>query len=666
MNKEEIIVAVREYLKDDSDNYAILINGPWGSGKTYLYENYLVDSINCFEVGKNNRKTAVYLSLYGIESIQELSHQLVNCYVAYSKMNLNDDTKRIYDKTGRIISLLSKTVSISTKFVDINPDEFINGIESLIDIKDLVICFDDLERCEIPINALFGYINNLVEHCNCKVIILADEDNIGRMYANTNVSEKYLTVLMGGRKIVSSKKKDKTNTTDDNNLSITELKRLNERIYSENYIYKDIKEKVVKKTFYYNPDIGCVIKDIADFNVKNKVIKDKGYADFIKKHINEIISYFGETRTNNLRVILYWLNEFEKIYIETQKKDVKPEYMDSILLEFVRYSIWVVVSYKMNKKINTVDNARALYGGEYYTYVYFEEKDYTTVVKIDFIDAWFRRGVKDIDDLNKDFKRIMHKLEQEEMYANKRRKSEGVALTKIKDWYYLEDSQVEDLIKTLLKELNENKYVYDDYSRIIRVLIRLEEVGFDTFNIKQVIDLMVNLVKADSSTQEEGFNRYFDTDDIKKSKYSKQYDNLLSARKERNKELNKLTVNDNGNYRSVRSFCEECAKRENYYLNHKSFTAYVRMEDVISLIKNATAEEVHDIRNVFYNQYHMGNVLEFYEADINDLIHFHEMLNDDKYINLCKGKTYAFAIKLLNDTIEDILNRLGALEDDSE
>lgn len=34
--------------------------------------------------------------------------------------------------------------------------------------------------------------------------------------------------------------------------------------------------------------------------------------------------------------------------------------------------------------------------------------------------------------------------------------------------------------------------------------------------------------------------------------------------------------------------------------------------------------------------------------------------------DLCKGKTYAFAIKLLNDTIEDILNRFGALEEDSE
>ena len=44
----------------------------------------------------------------------------------------------------------------------------------------MIICLDDFERCVIPMNELFGVINNLVEHCNCKVIILADEDNIGQ------------------------------------------------------------------------------------------------------------------------------------------------------------------------------------------------------------------------------------------------------------------------------------------------------------------------------------------------------------------------------------------------------------------------------------------------------------------------------------------------------
>ena len=42
MTREEIIRCVRDYVRDDMAQYAILIDSPWGSGKTYLYEHHLV------------------------------------------------------------------------------------------------------------------------------------------------------------------------------------------------------------------------------------------------------------------------------------------------------------------------------------------------------------------------------------------------------------------------------------------------------------------------------------------------------------------------------------------------------------------------------------------------------------------------------------------------
>ena len=46
MTSEEIVDAVINYVCDENAKYAILIDGAWGSGKTYLYENYLVDAID--------------------------------------------------------------------------------------------------------------------------------------------------------------------------------------------------------------------------------------------------------------------------------------------------------------------------------------------------------------------------------------------------------------------------------------------------------------------------------------------------------------------------------------------------------------------------------------------------------------------------------------------
>lgn len=50
MNRTEIIKSVNAYIKNDHAKYALLINGAWGVGKTYLYEKYLSDAISSIEV----------------------------------------------------------------------------------------------------------------------------------------------------------------------------------------------------------------------------------------------------------------------------------------------------------------------------------------------------------------------------------------------------------------------------------------------------------------------------------------------------------------------------------------------------------------------------------------------------------------------------------------
>ena len=60
MTKDEIVLAVEEYIKNEKVKYAFMISGSWGSGKTYLYENYLVDAISRIGTGKDKRKTNVY------------------------------------------------------------------------------------------------------------------------------------------------------------------------------------------------------------------------------------------------------------------------------------------------------------------------------------------------------------------------------------------------------------------------------------------------------------------------------------------------------------------------------------------------------------------------------------------------------------------------------
>ena len=41
MTSKEIVDAVTSYVRDENAKYAILIDGAWGSGKTYFWNNKL-------------------------------------------------------------------------------------------------------------------------------------------------------------------------------------------------------------------------------------------------------------------------------------------------------------------------------------------------------------------------------------------------------------------------------------------------------------------------------------------------------------------------------------------------------------------------------------------------------------------------------------------------
>ena len=67
---KEINYAVKDYLNEDSVDYAILINGKWGSGKTYYWKNYLEKII----IDKGI--TTLYISLNGVDSINEIGKKI--------------------------------------------------------------------------------------------------------------------------------------------------------------------------------------------------------------------------------------------------------------------------------------------------------------------------------------------------------------------------------------------------------------------------------------------------------------------------------------------------------------------------------------------------------------------------------------------------------------
>jgi len=664
MTSKEIVDAVISYVRDENAKYAILIDGTWGSGKTYLYENYLVDAIDSVEVGKNERKQNVYISLYGISSIDSLAKQLITNYLIYVKGNGNKLVKKGLKPLAGIIGVASSAFSFSIGPISTDLSNVFEKIEGSIDVKDMVICFDDLERCTIPINEFFGFVNNLIEHCNCKVIILADEKNIGKIYANTNIEEKYLTVISGNRKVVeyigdgkNIKTKNKGLGKDTNGeITVEEVKKLNEMLYSENYLYKDIKEKVIGKTMLYYPALKDVIKEVICGNEKSKgIIQEGQYKEYLLKCINDIVSAFTETENRNLRIIRSWIFSFRKIYEATTKYYSNSKYYEEILNDFLRYSIWVAGAIKKNKKITCSTN----YGSQ--DMVYFEGHEYTHIFRYSFIDAWINRDVWSDEDLSQACKSIIKRREQEDVDNPPKIHSTGKALNELRDWYLMEDEQVEEVLEKLVHEVEEGKYAYYDYSNILSTLLYLQVNGLFTGDIKKIQTKMIDMIKKDLDVQEENdFHKNFSSEEIR-DKYNELYRPIAEERKIRNREINKEEQEESDIYRSADVFYEHCRKMANYYCIHKSFIEYLDLDKLLALINISNNEDIYTILQAFKTVYFMGNLKDFYMADVQGIKRIIEGVKDDDIVKQ-GGITRKIALSNFVESLKKDLILLGVEE----
>ena len=665
MTSKEIVDAVTSYVRDENAKYAILIDGAWGSGKTYLYENYLADAIDSIEVGKNERKHNVYISLYGISSIDSLAKQLITNYLIYVKGNGNKLVKKGLKPLAGIIGVASSAFSFSIGPVSADLSNVFDKLEGSIDVKDMVICFDDLERCTIPINEFFGFVNNLIEHCNCKGIILADEKNIGKIYANTNIEEKYLTVLSGDRKVVEYIGDGKNNRIQkmglgkapNGEITVEEVKKLNEILYSENYLYKDIKEKVIGKTMLYYPALKDVIEEVISGNEKSKgIIQEGQYKDYLLKHINGIVSAFTEIENRNLRIIRSWIFSFRKIYDATTKYYSDSKYYEDILNDFLRYSIWVAGALKKNKKITNSAN----YGSQ--DMVYFEGHEYTHIFRYSFIDAWINRDVWNDKDLSQACKSIIKRREREDVYNPPKIHSTGKALAELRDWYLMEDTQVTEVLECLVKEVEEGKYAYYDYSNILSTLLYLQTKGLYTGNIEYIQAVMIELIKKDSETQEENdFPKNFSSEEIR-NKYNEIYRPISEERKIRNCEINKEEQEEADIYSNADMFYEHCSKMENYYCIHRSFVEYLDLDRLLALINISNNEGIYTILRTFKAVYYMGNLKDFFIADIDGLKKIIDGLKDEGKVNQ-GGITRKIALGDFAETLKKYLVLLGVEEE---
>ena len=657
MTREEIIKSVREYVRDDMAQYAILIDSPWGSGKTYLYEHHLVDAVTTAVTDGNVREN-IYISLYGIATIDALAKQLMTNFMLHIKWKKGNNSKEVLNAANGMFAIASKAVSVSINdMVSMDLSKF-STMKELSKVKNFVICFDDLERCTIPVDEVLGFIDNLIEHCGCKIIILADEENIGKIYTNSNLELKYLSLLIGGKSLLGESEEEggkSPKKKDISSISVDDLKKLNENVYSVNYVYKDIREKVIGKTLPYYPSLKETILEVinGDPSVGTAAyVKDDTYRKFLLDHIDRIEKSFMDTDNRNLRIFLRWIDRYKDIYTKTKEAYGNAKLYENVVDSFLQYSIWLSGAIGKNKKLAPWNS------GLNVDYIVFEGKENEHIMRHRFIDEWITKAYWDDQAFNQSAKQVIN-LEEQESLRNKKIKSTGKALGELQDWRIKTDDEVELLTNKLTNELKEGMYSYMDYQNIIDLLLYLRKMKLYSRDIKDIQKTMLNLIDQATECQEIGKMPRTFVSEADRKLYMEIYGPIEARIDEKNREINIAAAVDNNKYETADKFMENCTDKKDYYIEHRSFTEFISIDRIVELLRKSSLEDIYKIKKAFLVVYDRATINQFYMKDISELRRLKEMISNREFFPI-SGRTREIAIESFCEMLEQVMTYLGA------
>lgn len=265
---------LNEYLIMNTPQFAVMITGKWGCGKTFYIKNCIE------EWSKDKIKTGddsivlkpIYISVNGLNSVSAVVRKIKT--VLYPVL---------YSKGARVAKKVAFTaLQILTKSkVDLDDDGTGEDLNSLLDAEGIleifksdtdtikgnrVLIIDDVERCKIPLDELFGFVNGIVEHSNSKVILICDEVKLSEV-------------------------------ADKERLSVQ---------------YKNFKEKLVGQTFTLAVDYAGVAGCFIDAKKSTAITSNKSL----------IVELFVASKCENLRLMRHCLIDVERFF-EQLPKDVE-------------------------------------------------------------------------------------------------------------------------------------------------------------------------------------------------------------------------------------------------------------------------------------------------------------------------------------------------------
>ncbi len=490
---EELVESILDYIRSDYTDYAVMINGEWGAGKTHFWNNKVKKKIDTLYL--NGKKyTTIYMSLYGISNLEEISKKIFIETTQLMDKNLkkymdSNEQKSIpeYAKTGIDMANLFGVAKNGDK---INYGEFFST-------DDKVLCFDDLERANVDVIDILGYINNFVEHDHIKTIIICNEKELSTKFKSSNLEMKTFiaTYLL-----------DKQNEllTSDKPM-VEKIQDKIEHVFDKANDYERIKEKLIGETFEYAPRFDYIINGILMRYERNTDL-----IRFLRENTALIIATFNRSGTRNLRILKHSLNDFQKVFEMVNKAypNTSHRVMQTMLIFTIAVSFEIkagkitkekFLNIKNNEEYKAIvvssriliDN-RQFYIKEFDSNYYYNFKSEYRFFK--FIEYYIRTRIFDMKLFKQDMETIRNTIDIESLPGYKRILTE--------EYWKIPDDSFGRITEEVLHDIKEGKLELIDIVKLFAYFSYFSRKKLIKYELEQIKEKFLKGMKKSAQKSE--------------------------------------------------------------------------------------------------------------------------------------------------------------------
>lgn len=609
MNLAETADAITDYLLDDRFKQAVLINGDWGTGKTYFANEILTTKI------QHKGYDIIRYSLYGANSCEQIKND-INSEIL---IHIVGKKSRIPDKALHFAPYIFEIVAKKLEIDFDNVEKWTENID--FDTSKFVIIFDDLERATTEINDILGLINSFVENEKMKVVILANENEIGSSRISSDLPGKFY-IAKDKNIILPDEKSGYTQHSHQEvktGLKYDQLIERTKSIFSKDIVYNSIKEKLIGLSISLTVDFyevyGNIINDYArNSSTKQMLTKFKGVA----------LDLFQLENCRNLRTLIFAVITFDKICTalnDLSEPGCTIEYnieeynkaFDNLLKEILKYVIFESIKYKAGSNLSKNEKSESslhlssrIHAGmsEFkfvYLLIHFHEFNAVEV----------RNFVSD---------KIKSMLEDQ----NEEQEKNNLSFYRLCSWEWinLSDKKVIENTNQLFAELKSERYDTRFFKHIIVFLLQLD-LNFQEKleEVEHKKDEYIALMKTYVINHEINYElldqlELFDVDNEFGKKYNKLVEPLISAFNDKKfasqqKNFENLFAGDDWENR-FHKFCEE---NLDSFLKNKSFLSSIPFSAMNERLKYASNIQLKQFTSDICHIYNFSNLHEFYHTD---------------------------------------------------